>query len=94
MVTGDNTQTATAIAKDAHIIPNDFTRPTIEGVKGYYVVMEGKEFRKLVGGLGKKKIDQNDPEYQEENEEEEKDNKEKKERPVYKDVVNNLDKFR
>lgn len=39
MVTGDNTETATAIAKDANIIPRDFTRPTIEGVKGYYVVM-------------------------------------------------------
>lgn len=30
-------------------------------MKGYYVVMEGKEFRNLVGGLGKKKIDKDDP---------------------------------
>lgn len=28
MVTGDNTETAIAIAKDAHIIPADYTRPT------------------------------------------------------------------
>lgn len=76
MVTGDNKETATAIAKDAHIIPNDFHRPSIEGVKGYYVVMEGKEFRQLVGGIEKKLIDPSDPEYENIKEQEEIDKKE------------------
>ena len=31
MVTGDNIETATAIAKDAHIIPSNFVRPKSEG---------------------------------------------------------------
>jgi Ca2+ transporting ATPase len=31
MVTGDNIDTATAIAKDAHIIPSNFVRPKNEG---------------------------------------------------------------
>ena len=31
MVTGDNIETATAIAKDAHIIPSKFVRPKSEG---------------------------------------------------------------
>ncbi len=38
MVTGDNTETAIAIAKDAHIISSDYTRPE-KGEIGYYVVM-------------------------------------------------------
>lgn len=42
MVTGDNTETATAIAKDAHIIPDNFVRPAVEGTRNYYTVMEGK----------------------------------------------------
>jgi Ca2+ transporting ATPase len=50
MVTGDNTETAVAIAKDAHIIPSDYTRPS-KGEPGYYIAMEGKEFRTLVEGL-------------------------------------------
>ena len=29
MVTGDNTETATAIAKDANIIPSSFKRPEV-----------------------------------------------------------------
>jgi magnesium-transporting ATPase (P-type) len=41
MVTGDNTETATAIAKDANIIPSEYERPE-KGEPGYYVVMEGK----------------------------------------------------
>jgi len=41
MVTGDNTETAVAIAKDAHIIPNDYFRPP-KGEPGYYIAMEGK----------------------------------------------------
>ena len=45
MVTGDNTQTATAIAKDAHILPAHFVPPTEEGTKNFYTVMEGKKFR-------------------------------------------------
>ena len=51
MVTGDNTQTATAIAKDAHILPAHFVPPTVEGTKNYYTVMEGKVFRELTGGI-------------------------------------------
>ena len=39
MVTGDNTETATAIAKDAQIIPSNFRRPEVEGYKNYYTVM-------------------------------------------------------
>ena len=50
MVTGDNTETAIAIAKEADIIPSNYRRPE-KGEIGYYVVMEGKEFRTLVGGL-------------------------------------------
>jgi magnesium-transporting ATPase (P-type) len=38
MVTGDNTETAIAIAKDAHIISSDYTRPE-KGELGYYIVM-------------------------------------------------------
>jgi magnesium-transporting ATPase (P-type) len=53
MVTGDNTETATAIAKDAHIISSDYVRPQ-KGEPGYYIVMEGREFRTLVEGLVKK----------------------------------------
>jgi len=51
MVTGDNTQTATAIAKDAHILPAHFVPPTVEGTKNFYTVMEGKTFRELTGGI-------------------------------------------
>lgn len=43
MVTGDNIETATAISKDAGIIPKDF-----EHTKGSYIVMEGKDFREQV----------------------------------------------
>jgi len=39
MVTGDNIDTATAIAKDAHIIPSNFVRPKTEGENNYFVVM-------------------------------------------------------
>jgi P-type Ca2+ transporter type 2B len=53
MVTGDNTETATAIAKDAHIISSNYVRPE-QGQPGYYIVMEGREFRTLVEGLVKK----------------------------------------
>jgi len=31
MVTGDNTETAVAIAKEAHIIPSNFVKPANEG---------------------------------------------------------------
>ena len=41
MVTGDNTETAIAIAKEAHIISDDYTRPE-KDEPGYYIVMEGK----------------------------------------------------
>jgi magnesium-transporting ATPase (P-type) len=53
MVTGDNTETAIAIAKDAHIISDKYIRPE-KGEPGYYIVMEGKEFRTLVEGLVRK----------------------------------------
>jgi len=38
MVTGDNTETAIAIAKEAHIIPTNFERPA-KGEPGYFVAM-------------------------------------------------------
>ena len=47
MVTGDNTETAIAIAKDANIIPRSYVRPR-EGERLYYTVMEGEEFRKAI----------------------------------------------
>lgn len=50
MVTGDNTETATAIAKDANILPAAFERPE-PGMPGEFTVMEGKTFRERVEGL-------------------------------------------
>jgi Ca2+ transporting ATPase len=50
MVTGDNTGTATAIAKDANILPPTFTIPP-KDQPGEFMVMEGKEFRERVEGL-------------------------------------------
>lgn len=47
MVTGDNIVTATAIAKECKIIEED---KFLNGKKEY-VIMEGPEFFKLVGGL-------------------------------------------
>lgn len=44
MVTGDNLDTAKAIAIDAGIV-------RAEDANGKYVCMEGKEFRELCGGL-------------------------------------------
>ena len=52
MVTGDNTETATAIAKDANIIPAVYEKPE-KGEPGEFLVMEGEEFRTRVGGLQK-----------------------------------------
>ena len=46
MVTGDNVETATAIAKNCGIIPADYIPD-----KNDYVVLQGFEFRELVGGL-------------------------------------------
>jgi magnesium-transporting ATPase (P-type) len=48
MVTGDNKQTAIAIAKEAGILDPDW-----EESEGDYTVMEGKQFRIFVGGLVK-----------------------------------------
>jgi magnesium-transporting ATPase (P-type) len=39
MVTGDNIDTAIAIAKDAKIIPLNFARPKNSDEKNFYVVM-------------------------------------------------------
>jgi P-type Ca2+ transporter type 2B len=63
MVTGDNTETATAIAKEAHILPSNFERPTVEGTKNYYTVMEGKDFRELTGGIVQKEVGKDDEDY-------------------------------
>ncbi|KAL4507213.1 hypothetical protein ABPG72_002006 [Tetrahymena utriculariae] len=46
MVTGDNKETAIAISKEAGIISQDYSPSD-----GGYTVMEGKQFRELVGGL-------------------------------------------
>ena len=45
MVTGDNLDTATAIAKNAGILKNE------EEAKKKYACMTGKEFREACGGL-------------------------------------------
>lgn len=89
MVTGDNTETATAIAKDAQIIPTNFKRPEIEGTKNYYAVMEGKQFRKLVGGIVQVPVEKDDEQFQE-NDEDGVANA----GPKMKDVVGDLDKFK
>ena len=54
MVTGDNSLTAVAIAKEAGILNKDYVVGT-----GNYEVMDGKKFRELVGGLKTEK-DEND----------------------------------
>ena len=46
MVTGDNKETAIAIAKEAGILSSDW-----EPTEGDCTVMEGKEFREFVGGI-------------------------------------------
>lgn len=54
MVTGDNPETAIAIAKEAGILPVNYIKPEgDENTLGRFVVLEGKEFRTLVGGLVK-----------------------------------------
>jgi Ca2+ transporting ATPase len=50
MVTGDHVQTATAIAKECGILKKDFV---LDGFNN--VVMEGKKFREMVGGLKSEK---------------------------------------
>ena len=49
MVTGDNKETAVAIAKEAGILDRDWNPDTDEFA--HYTVMEGKDFRNEVGGL-------------------------------------------
>jgi len=46
MVTGDNYETAIAIAKDCNILDPDY-----DSSKQDYTALEGKKFRELVGGL-------------------------------------------
>lgn len=54
MVTGDNPETAIAIAKDAGILPINYIRPEgDQNTPGRFVVLEGKQFRTLVGDLVK-----------------------------------------
>lgn len=48
MVTGDNLSTATAIAKECGILRSDYVKEVED-----YEVMEGREFRRMVGGLKK-----------------------------------------
>lgn len=58
MCTGDNLDTATAISKNAGIIPRDDTNVH------QYQRMEGQTFRKIVGGLKKlrdPKCEETDP---------------------------------
>lgn len=53
MVTGDNLNTAVAIAKEAEIIPSNYKKPNEhdEQARGKYIVLEGKEFRTMCEGL-------------------------------------------
>ena len=55
MVTGDNMNTAIAIAKEAEILPSHYTKPSNEegNDRGKYIVLDGKTFRTLVEGLVK-----------------------------------------
>jgi len=53
MVTGDNMNTAIAIAKEAEILPMNYVKPSGESDRGKYVVLDGKTFRTLVEGLVK-----------------------------------------
>jgi Ca2+ transporting ATPase len=48
MVTGDNKETAIAIAKEAGILEKDWDP---SGDNAFWTVMEGKDFRNEVGGL-------------------------------------------
>lgn len=47
MVTGDNLGTATAIAKDAGILPMDFNSDDL-GPHETYACMTGKQFREMI----------------------------------------------
>ena len=50
MVTGDNTDTAIAIAKDANILPANYRNPE-PGEPGEFSVLEGKDFRTKSGRI-------------------------------------------
>ncbi len=52
MITGDNLNTAVAIAKDAGIIEKAY-----EHKEGDFRVMTGKQFREYVGGIVSVKVD-------------------------------------
>lgn len=49
MITGDNPQTAVAIAKEAGILPKNWVKKGDND----YTVMTGAQFREFVGGLDK-----------------------------------------
>ena len=69
-------------------------RPVNEGEKNFYVVMEGKEFRKQVGGLIEVPIGEDDEEYAKHASEDEDDTKGKgNDKVKTKDAVRDLKKF-
>lgn len=57
MVTGDNINTAIAIAKEAGILPSNYVKNKHHNedgdgdTRGQYIVMEGKTFRTLIEGV-------------------------------------------
>lgn len=101
MVTGDNINTAIAIAKEAGILPSNYAKPKHgeeEGdIRGQYIVMEGKTFRTLIEGVvpveepksKRGSIFHKAPEGEEGEEE-----GHKKDPHIHKERIKNMDKFR
>jgi Ca2+ transporting ATPase len=65
MVTGDNMDTAIAIAKEAEILPSNYVKPAADSDndRGKYIVLDGKTFRTLVEGLTKGEGEDKDKEF-------------------------------